>query len=98
MYWLRCACVCSTRPGVIVPPLCVEATKLARRATKPLPPRVSAFVTELNANPDAVTDEDLNRLQIRRTDIYSRIWLPERQAHSVAMPRALVTRVAHRLV
>jgi hypothetical protein len=31
----------------------------------------------LNANPGAVTDEDLNRLQIRGTDTYSRIRLPE---------------------
>ncbi len=55
----------------------VEATELARRAAKPLPPRVIAFVTELNTNPGAVTDEDLNRLQIRGTDTYSRIRLPE---------------------
>jgi hypothetical protein len=38
---------------------------------------VIAFVTELNTNPNAVTDEDLNRLQIRGTDTYSRIRLPE---------------------
>jgi len=62
---------------VVVPPLFVEATELARRAAKPLPPRVIAFVTQLNANADAVTDEDLNRLQIRGTDTYSRIRLPE---------------------
>ena len=62
---------------VVVPPLFVEATELARRAAKPLPPRVIAFVTQLNANPSAVTDEDLNRLQIRGTDTYSRIRLPE---------------------
>src|SRR5215212_4563337 len=62
---------------VVVPPLFVEATELARRAAKPLPPRVIAFVTELNAHPGAVTDEDLNRLQIRGTDTYSRIRLPE---------------------
>jgi hypothetical protein len=61
----------------VVPPLFVEATELARRAAKPLPPRVIAFVTQLNANPGAVTDEDLNRLQIRGTDTYSRIRLPE---------------------
>jgi hypothetical protein len=62
---------------VVVPPLFVEATELARRAGKPLPPRVIAFVAELNANPGAVTDEDLNRLQIRGTDTYSHIRLPE---------------------
>lgn len=62
---------------VVVPPLFVEATELARRAAKPLPPRVIAFVTQLNANPGTVTDEDLNRLQIRGTDTYSRIRLPE---------------------
>ena len=62
---------------VVVPPLFVEATELARRAAKPLPPRVIAFVTQLNANPGAATDEDLNRLQIRGTDTYSRIRLPE---------------------
>jgi hypothetical protein len=55
---------------VVVPPLFVEATELARRAAKPLPPRVIAFVTQLNANAGAVTDEDLNRLQIRGTDTY----------------------------
>ena len=62
---------------VVVPPLFVEATELARRAAKPLPPRVIAFVTQLNASPGAVTHEDLNRLQIRGTDTYSRIRLPE---------------------
>ena len=62
---------------VVVPPLFVEAAELARRAAKPLPPRVIAFVSELNANPGAVTDEDLNRLQIRGTDTYSKIRLPE---------------------
>lgn len=62
---------------VVVPPLFVEAAELARRAAKPLPPRVIAFVSELNANPGAVTDEDLNRLQIRGTDSYSKIRLPE---------------------
>jgi len=62
---------------LVVPPLFVEATELARRAAKPLPPRVIAFVTQLNANPGAVTDEDLNLLQIRGTDTYSRIRLPE---------------------
>ena len=62
---------------VVIPPLFVEATELARRAGKPLPPRVIAFVAELNANPGAVTDEDLNRLQIRGTDTYSKIRLPE---------------------
>ena len=43
---------------MVVPPLFVEATELARPAAKPLPPRVIAFVTQLNANPGAVTDED----------------------------------------
>lgn len=62
---------------VVVPPLFVEATELARRAAKPLPPRVLAFVTELNAKPSTVTEDDLNRLQIRGTDTYSRIRLPE---------------------
>jgi hypothetical protein len=62
---------------VVVPPLFVDATELARRAAKPLSPRVIAFVTELNANPSAVTDEDHNRLQIRGTDSYSKIRLPE---------------------
>ena len=62
---------------IVVPPLFVEATELARRAAKPLPPRVIAFVTQLNANPGAVTDEEINRLQIRGTDTYSRIRLPE---------------------
>jgi hypothetical protein len=38
---------------------------------------VIAFVTQLNANPGAVTDEDLDRLHIRGTDTYSRIRLPE---------------------
>ena len=45
---------------VVVPPLFIEAVELARRAAKPLPPRVIAFVTQLNGNPGAVTDEDLN--------------------------------------
>jgi hypothetical protein len=62
---------------VVVPPLFVETIELARRAAKPLPPRVIAFVTQLNTNPSAVTHEDLNRLQIRGTDTYSRIRLPE---------------------
>jgi len=62
---------------IVVPPLFVAATELARRAAKPLPPRVIAFITQLNANPGAVTDEDLNRLQIRGTDTSSRIRLPE---------------------
>ena len=31
----------------------------------------------MNANPGTVTDEDINRLQIRGTDTYSRIRLPE---------------------
>ncbi len=42
-----------------------------------MPPRVITFVTQLNASPCAVTDEDLHRLQIRGTDTYSRIRLPE---------------------
>ena len=61
----------------VIPPLFVESTELARRAAKPLPPRVIAFVTQLNANPGAVTDEELDRLQIRGTDTYFRIRLPE---------------------
>jgi hypothetical protein len=62
---------------MVVPPLFVEATELARCAAKSMPPRVIAFVTQLNANPGAVTDEDLDRLHIRGTDTYSRIRLPE---------------------
>ena len=62
---------------IVVPPLFVAATELARRAAKPVPPRVIAFVTQLNANPGAVTDEDINRLQIRGTNTSSRIRLPE---------------------
>lgn len=53
---------------MVVPPLFVEAAELTRRAAKSLPPRVIAFVTQLNANAGAVTDEDLNRLQIRGTE------------------------------
>ena len=67
----------SLHEQVVVPPLFVEATELARRAAKPLPPRVIAFVAKLNANPGVVTDEDLDRLQIRGTDTYARIRLPE---------------------
>src|SRR5205085_3061875 len=47
------------------------------RAAKPLPPRVAALVTQMNANPSAVTDEDLDQLQIRGYDTYSRIRLPD---------------------
>lgn len=47
---------------MVVPPLFVEAAELARRAAKPLPPRVIAFVAELNANPSTVTDEDPHQL------------------------------------
>jgi hypothetical protein len=38
---------------------------------------VAALVTQLNANPSTVTDEDLDRLQIRGTDTFSRIRLPD---------------------
>jgi hypothetical protein len=38
---------------------------------------VAALVTQLNANPAAVTDEDLEQLQIRGYDNYSRIRLPD---------------------
>jgi len=62
---------------MVVPPLFVETIEPPQRAAKPLPPHVIALVTQLNANPGAVTDEDLNRLQIRGTDTYSRIRLPE---------------------
>src|SRR5438093_7859492 len=55
----------------------VETTELTPRAAKPLPPRVTALVTQLNANPAIVTDEDLERLQIRGYDTYSRIRLPD---------------------
>jgi len=61
----------------VVPPHFVEATELAPPAAKPLQPRVIGFVTQLNANSGAVTDEDLDRLQIRGTDTYLRIRLPE---------------------
>ena len=36
-----------------------------------------ALVTQLNANPSVVTDEDLEQLQIRGYNTYSRIWLPD---------------------
>jgi hypothetical protein len=62
---------------MVIPPLFAEATEPPQRAAKPLPPRVIAFITQLNANPGAVMDEDLNRLQIRGIDTYSRIRLPE---------------------
>jgi hypothetical protein len=48
-----------------------------RTCRKPLPPRVIAFVMQLYANPAAMMDEDLDWLQIRGTDSYSRICLPE---------------------
>jgi len=38
---------------------------------------VVALVTQLNANVAIVTDEDLERLQIRGTDTFSRIRLPD---------------------
>ena len=62
---------------LVVPPLLVEATEPSPRAAKPLPPHVAALVTQLNANPGAVTDEDLEQLQIRGYDMYSRIRLPD---------------------
>jgi hypothetical protein len=62
---------------LVVPPLLVEATEPSPRAAKPLPPHVAALVTQLNANPGAVTDEDLEQLQIRGYDTYSRIRLPD---------------------
>ena len=55
----------------------IEAAEPPPRAAKPLPPRVIALVAQLNANPDAVTDEDLEQLQIRGYDTYSRIRLPD---------------------
>ncbi len=61
---------------VVVPPLLVEAPEPPPRAEKPLPPRVIALVMQLNANPSVVTDGDLDRLQIRGYDTYSRIRLP----------------------
>jgi len=57
---------------LVVPPLMVEAPEPPPRSAKPLPPRVAALVTQLNADPSAVTDEDLERLQIRGTDTFSR--------------------------
>ena len=38
---------------------------------------MAALVTQLNTNPSAVTDEDLEQLQIRGYDTYSRIRLPD---------------------
>jgi hypothetical protein len=61
----------------VVPPLLVEATEPPPRAAKPLPPHVAALVTQLNANPNAVTDEDLEQLQIRGYDTCSHIRLPD---------------------
>ena len=65
------------REQLVVPPLFVEAPEPSPRAAKPLPPRVAALVAQLNANPGAVTDEDLEQLQIRGYDTYSRIRLPD---------------------
>jgi hypothetical protein len=62
---------------LVVPPLMVAEPEPPPRAAKPLPPRVVALVTQLNANPAIVTDEDPERLQIRGTDTFSRIRLPE---------------------
>jgi hypothetical protein len=62
---------------LVVPPLLVEAAEPLPRAVKPLPPRVAALVAQLNANLGAVTDEDLEQLQIRGYDTYSRIRLPD---------------------
>jgi hypothetical protein len=62
---------------LVVPPLLVEAAEPTPRPAKPLPPRVVALVTQLNANPAIVTDEDLDRLHIRGTDTFSRIRLPD---------------------
>jgi hypothetical protein len=65
------------REQLVVPPLMVAEPEPTPRAAKPLPPRVVALVTQLNANPSAVTDEDLEQLQIRGYDTYSRIRLPD---------------------
>jgi hypothetical protein len=62
---------------LVVPPLMVEAPEPPPRAAKPLPPRVVALVMQLNANPSTVTDADLEQLQIRGYDTYSRIRLPD---------------------
>jgi hypothetical protein len=43
------------------------------RAAKPLPPRALALITQLNTNIAIVTDADLERLQIRGIDTFSRI-------------------------
>ena len=55
---------------LVVPPLIVAEPEPPSRAAKPLSPRVVALVTQLNANPVIVTDEDLERLQIRGTDTF----------------------------
>jgi hypothetical protein len=65
------------REQLVVPPLMVAEPEPPPRAAKPLPPHVAALVTQLNANPNAVTDEDLEQLQIRGYDTYSRIRLPD---------------------
>ncbi len=44
---------------LVVPPLIVAEPEPPPRAAKPLPPHVAALVTQLNANPSTVTDEDL---------------------------------------
>jgi hypothetical protein len=62
---------------VVVPPLFVEVAGLTGRAAQSLPLRVITFATQLNTNPGAVMDEELNRLQIRGTDSYTRIRMPE---------------------
>ncbi|HEY3228668.1 MAG TPA: hypothetical protein VGJ87_05560 [Roseiflexaceae bacterium] len=65
------------REQLVVPPLLLEATEPPPHAAKPLPPRVAALVMQLNPNPAAVTDADLEQLQIRGYDTYSRIRLPD---------------------
>jgi hypothetical protein len=62
---------------LVAPPLMVAEPEPTPRAAKPLPPRVTALVTQLNANPGAVTDADIDQLQIRGYDTYSRIRLPD---------------------
>jgi hypothetical protein len=62
---------------LVVPPLMVAEPEPPPRAAKPLSPRVVALVTQVNANPAIVTDADLDRLQIRGTDTFSRIRLPD---------------------
>src|SRR6266516_5477171 len=62
---------------LVVPPLMVAEPEPPPRAATPLPPRVAALVTQLNANPAAVTDADLEQLKIRGCDTYSRIRLPD---------------------